>query len=187
MPRAQLIQGFHCDRRGVAAIEAAFALMLLAAMTAVGIDLGRYLFAQMKLQNTAETLVGLVTREDELQAADMARFFDPVVHVSQPLDFVTNGVAVLTGVATDINDRDTVRWQRYGGGGLEAKSRIGTPPADTPRLPTDFQLRMGTGRSLIIAEAFYRYTPVFSLMMEPHVMYAAAYMRPRVGLLDQLN
>lgn len=187
MPCTQLIQRFPRDQRGVAAIEAAFALMLLAAMTAVGIDLGRYLFAQMKLQNTAETLVGLVTREDELRAADMARFFDPIVHVSQPLNFATDGVAVLTGVATDINDRDTVRWQRYGGGGLQATSRIGTPPTDTPRLPTDFRLRMGAGRSLIVAEAFYQYTPVFNLMMESHVMYAAAYMRPRVGLLDQLN
>jgi len=43
------------------------------------------------------------------------------------------------------------------------------------------------GRSLIIAEAFYQYTPVFTMLMEPHVMYAAAYMRPRVGLLNQLN
>jgi hypothetical protein len=40
---------------------------------------------------------------------------------------------------------------------------------------------------VVTAEAFYHYEPLFSFMMEPQTIYAAAIMRPRVGSLDRLN
>ncbi len=172
---------------GAVAIEAALALAIVTLLTATTVELGHYLYTQQRLQNIAETVVNTVTREEQLFADDFARFFEPVPLVATPLRFTDAGVVIVSGMSDDLEDGARVRWQRIGGGNLTARSRIGRPPNDTPRLPVDFQLRSGAGRSLISAEVFFSYEPVFRMMMAPHVIYASAYMRPRVGLLDRLN
>jgi hypothetical protein len=175
------------DRRGVAALEAALGIMMLTMLTAAAVDLGRYLHTNLKVQNVAETVANLVTREQELTRADFNQFFAPVGHVAAPLDFPTFGLVIVSGVSIDVNDIDRVRWQQTGGGAWSERSRIGAP-GSAPKWPMEgFRLQVGSGRSVVVAEAFYRYEPLFSLLMEPRTIYAAAIMRPRVGSLDRLN
>ncbi|MCR9174512.1 MAG: pilus assembly protein [Alphaproteobacteria bacterium] len=175
------------DRRGVAALEAALGIMMLTLLTAAAVDLGRYLHTNLKVQNVAETVANLVTREEELTRAEFNQFFAPVGHVAAPLDFPTFGVVIVSGVSIDVNDLDRVRWQQSGGGARSERSRIGTP-GSAPKWPVNgFQLQVGSGRSVITAEAFYHYEPLFNFMMEPRTIYAAAIMRPRVGSLDRLD
>jgi len=179
--------GFRRDRRGAAAIEAALSITVLAMLTAAAVDLGRYLYTEMKVQNIAETTASIVTQEEELTNAEFPSFFLPAGEVARPLPFDANGVVIVSSVATDVNDNDRVRWQRRGAGARTDNSRIGTP-GNAPVWPTaDFRLQVGAGRSVIVAEAFYWYEPIFSFMMEPKVMYAATIMRPRVGALDTIN
>lgn len=178
---------FAADRRGVAALEAAFALTMLTMLTAAAVDLGRYLHTSLKVQNVAETVAGLVTQEEELTLAEFPQFFAPVGHVAQPLDFPILGQVIVSGVSTDVNDLDRVRWQQSGGGGLSNRSRIGQVGSAPVWPDAGFRLQVGSGRSVVTAEAFYRYEPLFSFMMQPQTIYAAAIMRPRVGQLDRLN
>lgn len=175
------------DRRGAAALEAAFAITLLATLAAAAVDLGRYLHTSLKVQNIAETVASLVTQEEELTVAEFPQFFAPVPHIATPLDFAARGRVIVSGISTDVNDLDRVRWQQFGGGAMRSVSRIGGVGA-TPTWPGgEFALQMGAGRSVVTAEAFYRYEPVFSFLMEPRVIYAAAVMRPRVGTLERLD
>jgi hypothetical protein len=175
------------DRRGVAALEAALGIMILAMLTAAAVDLGRYLHTNLKVQNVAETVASLVTREEELTRADFNQFFAPIGLVADPLDFQNFGLVIVSGVSTDVNNIDRVRWQQVGGGAWSERSRIGTP-GGTPRWPSaGFELMVGSGRSVVTAEAFYHYEPLFNFMMEPRTIYAASIMRPRVGALDSLD
>ena len=77
-----------------------------------------------------------------------------------------------------------MNWQRTGSGTLAADQPARRPTAATPSLPEDLDDR--EGETIIAAEVFYSFKPLFGIGLAPRTIHRVAYYKPRLGSLDSL-
>ena len=77
-----------------------------------------------------------------------------------------------------------VNWQRSGAGALAATSLIGEAGKQAT-LPSD--LTIAAGETIISAEVYYSFTPLFGIGLAPRTIRKVAYYKPRLGTLDTLT
>lgn len=77
-----------------------------------------------------------------------------------------------------------INWQRTGAGVLSVTSGLGKVGA-VAALPKE--LTLASGETLVVAEVFYSFQPVFGFFVSPAVLHKVAYYRPRLGTLDALK
>jgi Flp pilus assembly protein TadG len=171
------------DRRGIAATEFALILPILVMFSAGTIEYSRLIMINQKLQSGAFILADLTARDKTLSEEQLENIFLAIDNVIQPFDFASDGKAIVTSVGVDASDDAEVNWQREGEGDLAATSEIGEA-GGTATLPDD--LEVSEGETVIAAEVFYSFEPLFGIGLAPRTIYKVSYYKPRLGTLDTL-
>lgn len=171
------------DRRGIAASEFALILPILLLFSAGTIEYSRLILLTQKLQSGAFILADLTARDRTLSEGQLENIFLAIDNIIQPFPFSENGVALVSSVGVNAAKNPVVNWQRKGSGALVAASAVGTQGAAAV-LPED--LDISSGETIIAAEVFYAFTPLFGIGLTPRTIHRVSYYKPRLGSLDSL-
>ena len=178
-----LIARLARDRRGIAATEFALILPMLVLFSAGTIEYSRLILLTQKLQGGAFILADLTARDRTLSEGQLANIFLAIDNIIQPFDFDADGRAIVSSVGVNAANKPVVNWQRLGSGELTAASEVGTQGA-LATLPDD--LGIAAGETIIAAEVFYSFTPLFGIGLAPRIIHKVSYYKPRLGTLDSL-
>ncbi len=182
LPR--LLGRLLCDRRGVSATEFALILPILVLFSAGTIEYSRLIMLTQKLQSGAFILADLAARDRTLSEAQLENIFLALDNVIQPFEFAADGKAFVTSVGVNAAKKTVVNWQREGSGDLAATSSVGTTEGGLASLPDD--LDIASGETIIAAEVFYAFAPLFGIGLAPRTIHKVSYYKPRLGTLDTL-
>jgi Flp pilus assembly pilin Flp len=172
------------DRRGATLVEFAFVVPVLTFLTLASIELGRYVLLNQKLQNAATSLADLAARGRTLSVTQLDSMFAAVPSITQPYDFTDRGIAIVTSINSAVADDPEVAWQRTGGGALVQSSQIGSPGGNAT-IPGDLPTRAGD--TIIAAEVYFDFVPLFNILLTERTLYRSAFVRPRLGTLTTLD
>lgn len=172
------------DLRGVAATEFALLLPILVMFGAGTIEYSRLILLTQKLQSGSFILADLTARDKTLSEEQLENIFLAIDQVIQPFDFAADGVAIVSSIGVDASDDPVISWQRIGSGTLAATSGLGDE-GDDAVLPDELEIK--AGETIIAAEVFYDFEPIFPLGLSPRVIRRVAYYKPRLGTLDTLE
>ena len=177
------------DTSGAVLAEFAMGFPLLVTMIIGGVEIGRFVLVEQKMESVAVETADLVAEINtgSVTTAELNDVFSAVDHIAAPFTMDTSGKVIVTAVGKTNGGPITINWQRAGGGTGSGTSHIGTP-GTTPTLPAGFTVR--DGEAVIISETFYDYRPLFGGNLTPLVattLYNIAYFRPRFGTLATLN
>ena len=103
----------------------------------------------------------------------------------RPFDFAAAGRAIVTSIGANSDDEPIVNWQCGGSGALVATSLLGTEVGDDAAIPED--LAIVEGETIIAAEVFFDFEPLFDVGLEPRVIRRVAFFKPRLGDLDTMT
>lgn len=173
-------------RTGEGTTLAEFAIMVPILMTLLlgGVDVARLAFLQQKLDRAASTVADMVSQGQTITTAQLNDIFQSVTPILEPFS-IAPGVVIVTAVGASGGNAPAIDWQRSGGGSLAATSAIGQP-GQPPTLPTGFTV--SDGETVIIAESFYDFTPLFlPALILPRQIYHRAMYRPRLGSLTSIS
>lgn len=173
------------DRRGMVLQETAMTMPLLVLMTLGGVEIARFALLNQKLDRWAMTTADIVSQGKTISESQISSIFTASSTVMSPFSLGPDGRAIVTSVYRATGGTPKVVWQRSGGGSFTGTSQIGTPNSNAT-LPTGFVVR--EGETVIIAEVFYSFEPVFmSSVVPPRVVYHRAMFRPRLGSLQAVQ
>lgn len=176
---------FLRDRSGALIAEAALTLSMLVTLALGGIEIGRFVLLNQKLERVAAAVSDLVAQAETLNEADIASIFDAVRSVAAPFPFADSGVAIVSSIAAAGAAPPSIVWQRIGAGANAQGSRIGAA-GEAPELPAG--LTVAPGHTLIAAEVNYRYVPwVFPDLIGARDLYHSAFFRARYGALTAVE
>ena len=178
-----LLTRLRRDRRGIAATEFALILPILVMFSAGTIEYSRLILLTQKLQSGSFILADLTARDKTLTAAQLDNIFLAIDNIIQPFTFDTDGKAIVTSIGVNAANNPIVNWQRAGSGTLAATSAIGAAGGNAV-LPAE--LTISSGETIISAEVYYAFRPLFGIGLEPRVIRRVAYYKPRLGTLDTL-
>lgn len=180
----QLIGRLFGDRQGIAASEFALILPILVLFSGGTIEYSRLILLTQKLQSGSFILADLAARDKTLSEDQLDNIFLAIDQIIQPFDFVADGKAFVTSIGVDSSNSVVVNWQRDGEGALVATSEVGSE-GGSATLPDD--LGIVEGETIIAAEVFYSFTPLFGIGLSPRVIHRVSYFKPRLGTLDTLE
>ncbi|MFO1106870.1 MAG: TadE/TadG family type IV pilus assembly protein [Amaricoccus sp.] len=183
----RLLRRLWRDRSGVSAVEFALILPFLTALVVGTIEFGRLILVTQKLQNGSFILADLTARGDNnkpLAESDIKSIFLALDSTMKPFSLKSNGAAMLSSVSAVAGGKTVINWQRTGAGVLSVTSGLGKVGA-VAALPKE--LTLASGETLVVAEVFYSFQPVFGFFVSPAVLHKVAYYRPRLGTLDALK
>ena len=176
------------DTSGAVLAEFAMGFPLLVTMIIGGVEIGRFVLVEQKMESVAVETADLVAEINtgSVTTAELNDVFSAVDHIAAPFTMDTSGKVIVTAVGKTNGGPITINWQRAGGGTGSGTSHIGTP-GTTPTLPAGFTVR--DGEAVIISETFYNFTPMFGgwTPLAATTLYNIAYYRPRFGTLTTLN
>ena len=176
---------FAADCHGVSAVEFGLALPVLLLLLMASADVGGLALANLKIYNAASSMADLVSRDKTIQTATLNDLYGAATQITNPLDLADNGKVIITSVSADTPDDPRIFWQSSGGGTLPATSEVGTTVGDPANLPADLQVE--AQETIIVAEVFYRFKPLFGFLTSDTTIYHSAYYRPRLGTLRTIN
>ena len=172
------------DVRGIAASEFALILPILVLFSAGTIEYSRLILLTQKLQSGSFILADLTARDKTLSTTQLDNIFLALDNIIQPFPFDVDGKAIVTSIGYDATaKKPVVNWQRTGAGSLSATSEVGEA-GKTATLPSD--LTIASGETIISAEVYYQFEPLFGLGIAPRTIRKVAYYKPRLGSLDTL-
>ena len=172
------------ETRGAAALEFALVLPVLVILSLMTVEAGRYALLHMKVQNAANVMADLATREKKLSRGQLKRLYRAAETMLKPFDAGPKSAAFVSGVTADAFRNPRVGWQSRGAGGLGAAPKVG-PPGQAAKLPPGFPLRQN--EAVIVAEVFYRYEAWLLGVIPDKTISHRAYYRPRLGTLSNIN
>ena len=172
------------DCRGVSATEFALILPILVLFSAGTIEYSRLIMLTQKLQSGAFILADLAARDRTLSEDQLENIFLAIDNGIQPFEFAADGKAFVTSVGVDASNKTVVNWQRAGSGDLAATSGVGSTEGALATLPDD--LDIAAGETIIAAEVFYAFAPLFGIGLAPRTIHKVSYYKPRLGTLDTL-
>jgi len=189
MNARRLISRFIGNRRfrknddGAVLIELAFVLPILVLLVLGAFDGARAILLKQKIERTSMAMADLVGQSQGLTEAEMTSLFDAISHTMSPFDFNDGGTVVVSSMSSD-DGGTTINWVRNFGDG-EDGSTFGSA-GDTPTLPDGFSIREGD--SVIAAEVFYPYEPVFlDNIFTAQTFSAYSIIRPRFARLTSIE
>jgi hypothetical protein len=166
-------------------MEFALVLPILVLFSAGTIEYSRLILMTQKLQSGAFILADLTARDEELETDQLGHIFLAIDQVVQPFDFATGGRAIVTSIGADADDDPIVQWQCSGAGALSATSRLGAGPGADAALPED--LGIVEGETIIAAEVYFDFEPLFGVGLQPRVIRRVAFFKPRLGDLSEMT
>ena len=173
------------DTRGVSALEFALILPILVLFSAGTIEYSRLILATQKLQSGAFILADLTARDQYLTTEQLGHIFLAIGQVTRPFDFAANGRAIVTSIGADSDDDPIVNWQCASPDALTAASELGEEAGEPATLPDD--LSIVEGETIIVAEVFYRFDPLFDVGLTPRIIRRTAFFKPRLGDLASMT
>ena len=173
------------DERGVTAMEFGLILPILVMFSAGTIEYSRLILLTQKLQSGAFILADLTARDQDLSTEQLSHIFLAIDQVVAPFRFVGEGRAIVSSVGADAADDPILNWQCGGSGALAVASQLGTEEGEPVALPDELDLKHG--ETLIAAEVFYAFEPLFGVGLEPRTIRRVAYFKPRLGDLATMT
>lgn len=179
------LRGFVRDRRGTILAEWALAMPVIVVILLGGFEVARFALLQQKLDRLATTVGDIVAQAETMTAAEMDRIFAATSTIMAPFAVGDRGRVIVSSIMASSGQPARVLWQRGGGGTLAETSEMGAAGTNA-LLPAGFVVR--DGESVIVAETYYDFTPMFAPVLVPaRRLYHRAMFRPRFGALTTLN
>ncbi|HVI29299.1 pilus assembly protein [Hansschlegelia sp.] len=177
-----LLGRFRRSQDGLAALELALTAPFLALLLLGGYDVARFVSIRSGVDKVGFSVADVTSQYQELSAKAMKEVF--LITGSSLPSYVsgTTGVTVLTSVYLNSSNVPKVRWQCYSTTGTSWKSKIG---AEGATAAVNSGLLADTNDNLIVAEVFYKFTPLFSRFFKSGFdIYTQSTYRPRLGALN---
>jgi Flp pilus assembly protein TadG len=175
----------------VAAVEFALIAPFVVLLMLVGTDLTIFMRTKMRLDETATQLALVVTQYSQLYAGDFTGLFNAAQAVAGTTPVTGQfGTAIITGIVTDGNDRQTIAWQQRSANAT-FNSLFGTAAGAVPTLPNNYL--MPKNGTLIAVEVFTSASPwVFSSSLmggrgATTSLRSYALFQPRLGSLSTIT
>jgi len=174
---------FLAARRGGVLIEVGMAAPILVIFLISAFDTARFVLINQKVQRTAMTAADLAARTQTMDQNDLNNLFAAADEVSRPYAVLDKGRVIVSSVVGQQNGEVRVGWQRTGGA-LTDQSHIGhegeLAEISEPHM-VDNEL------SVIVAEVFYEFEPIFLGIPEAQTLYHQATFRPRLSRQVELE
>ncbi|MBL8834881.1 MAG: pilus assembly protein [Alphaproteobacteria bacterium] len=178
-----LLARLRADRRGAALVEFAVSLPILTLLLLGGTEVARYVLLNQKLDRVVTSTSDLTSQSDDITTTELNNIFAATARIMLPYNYSRDGIVIVSSVGL-VNGAPRIHWQRTGGGTLSRASRIGVQ-GGTATLPSG--LTIAAGDNVIIAEAFYAFTPWLWRQMPAGDLYHRAITRPRLSNLTAIN
>ncbi len=169
------------DERGIAAVEFALALPILALLFLSGFEVNRYILLHQKVEKTAYTVADVVAQSESVTQSQLNQIFTAAKEIMDPYDFNADGIVIVSSIYKSGTSNPTVRWRYSGGGTLSRTSKLGSVGASAT-LPGG--LTLNASDNVIIAEIYYRYHPLLQgAVVDEADIYKTSIFKPRLGAL----
>jgi Flp pilus assembly protein TadG len=176
------------NQRGVALIEFAIAVPVLALLLLGMIDVVPALMAKFKVNQGSESAGDIATSVTQLQTSDMVNVYTAASRILAPLDATTLTLRI-THVYSDGNGNVKVYWSCGQGvlPALTAQSSVTTTPTGQDPgslvVKTDINgVLVGSNTGYVMVESQYTYTAIAKFFIRnPLLMTNTAYLQPRVS------
>jgi Flp pilus assembly protein TadG len=169
---------FRRNDRGVAAIEFALILPILALLLLGCFEVPKLVLLYQKIARTSSGVADLVAQADNpLTTNQMTDIFIAAQNMMQPYDLLTNGEVIVSSVNNPDNNGVIITWQVTMGADT-TPSKLGAANTSNPPLPSG--IGPASNEEVIATEVYYNYTPIFkSYIYSGSKLYLNAYTRPR--------
>lgn len=157
---------FWRDSRGVAIIEAAFALPLLLLIGLGGMELANLVLTHSRINQIGMSVADNASRiggaTGDVREYDLEELSTSVALMTKGMSFDENGRVILSSMERETDGTHWIRWQRCFGG-LDQQSSYAGEGADVPTSligDGDGQLKVFDDKQAIMfVEIFYTYEP----------------------------
>ena len=164
---------FLKDRRGIASIEFAIALPLMLVGTFGTFEIGRYIRAATRLDDSAEMLADIVAQQTNVTSTTMANFCTGALLTMSPFMTTSFKAAVASVTYSSSTSTRAVDWH-------DETCGSATPMTNAVALATP--LTPNASESAIVVTVTFTYTPTVAIAFTaPMTMTRTAFARPRVG------
>lgn len=168
------------NQKGSLAVEMAMAMPILAGLLLSGIEVTRFVLLNQKIERASATMADLVSQAETLAEGDLGNLFTASGYVVEPFDLAGEGHIIVSSIGMLGTANPVVNWQRDFGSG--SGSSVFDAEGANAVLPAGFVIR--DGESVIVAEAFYDFAPVFAGgVMSASTLSRYSILRPRFGAL----
>lgn len=172
-------------QEGMAYLEFAITLPFLVLLFMGAVELTRYIIIVQKVEKATMTVSDVVAQSETIGTTQLNTLVEAAEKIMLPYAFGSGGYVIVSCVSKTGTAAPKVLWQYKGGGTWTKTSQVGAVSANAV-LPSGFT--MVDKESVIIAEVFYNYTPMFSSnVLSPGQIYKLAVFRPRLGDLTTLG
>ncbi|MDX1974290.1 MAG: TadE/TadG family type IV pilus assembly protein [Rickettsiales bacterium] len=184
----QHIQRLIRTQEGIAYLEFALALPVLLTMFLGAVEVTRYVLVAQKVEKISVTMSDLVAQSSTMSSNELDVLVQAAGQVMQPYNFKPDGYVIVSSVTKTGTAQPVVSWQYRGGGDWVQPSKVGTQ-GGAATLPSGFS--MVDKDNVIIAEIYYRFTPLMGNMVgnviSGSTLYRHAIFKPRLGDLKVLS
>lgn len=157
------------DDGGIAMVEYALALPVLAAVSLYGMETANFVLANLRVSQMAAVTADNAGRvRDTIDETDVNELMIGAKLTGTSINFAENGRIILSDLEqrTDDTTKQWIRWQRCSGK-LNVSSSYGTPTAMTASSmtamgPTGNQIAAASGTAVMFVEVVYTYQPIVS-------------------------
>jgi Flp pilus assembly protein TadG len=185
MPLLRRWRAFTADRNAMVLVEMAMTMPIVIVLALGGFEIARFALVQQKLDRLTVTIADMVSQSETITGAQLNQIFAATGPVLTPFSMSDDGVVIVSSVSASGGTGARVAWQRRGGGTHDGASLLGAQ-AQAATLPAGFLVR--DGESVIIAESYYEFVPMFiPALVPPRRLYHSAMFRPRFGALTSIN
>ncbi len=174
MHRSHLLRRFGQSKHGVAAIEFAMIMPVLATILLASFDGGRAIATYMKVRASTYALATITNQYSTIQSSDMTSIVGATSAIMAPYTTSpTNPVITISQIAIDNNGNAKVSWSYSQGGAARAQGSSITLPTTSLDTKNSY---------LILAEVSYTFAPLFGLFTSTNLTFSDnLYVTPRVS------
>jgi len=180
-PTRRLIGRFRRDRRGVAAIEFALILPILALLALGCFEVPRYVLLWQRLERASSGVSDLVAQADDpITVNQLTDIFSAAQIMMQPYDIKNSGTIIVTSINNPTGGTGVKNTWRVSCGVAANTSKLGSVNATPSGAVFPAALSPALDNEVLVAEVYFAYTPVFRTYIFPGAtLYTIAYTRPR--------
>ncbi len=177
-------RAFGRQERGGILIEFAFALPILVTLILGTVNTAVYILLHQRMDRAASSISDLVAQPENITHAEVKLAYDAAEHLfGDMFDLASNGHAIVTSVRGGTTDDppSRINFQIHKKCDTSTySSTVGSVPDGEAKLPNGLDLQ--PGESVIVAEVFYEWEPMFfGDLIEGGTQYKVAFRRPRLG------